>query len=173
MERRDAATMEQEGLFFLSLALVPQAWYESQRKPVTVEYEDYRNLPTIWWRFQTVPISVTEYCDAALTRGDPLGYYLSDDFYETAWTDQNNHGIELTQNETEDVLELNVQIDVREPFSEFLDFAIRFTLDARCLFYEYAGGVFFEPDRRRIIQEISRHELTHATFNSSGYITHH
>ena len=173
MEHIDADTMEAAGFYFLELALVPQAWFEAQPRPVTVGQDDYYVPPMTWWRHQLAAISIHDFCDLRFHRTGVTEYYSMDGFYETAWTDNNNHRVEIIRNESDQILCLKVLIDVRTSYSEFLDIAITMAIEAQCLFYEYGDEIFFELSRAPVINAIGTHEMTHATVDASGRLTHH
>ena len=99
MEHLDREAMEFLGYFFLPIGLVPKSWADSQLDVTKVEPEDSRGPIAVWWRYHECNLDVRGYCDKKWARTDPTGWYLCDDVEESSWSDENNHRVEIVEDE--------------------------------------------------------------------------
>ena len=173
MDELDYETMDELGYFYLTLALVPRTWYDRQDQPISLESDDYRSPTPVWWRHDKCKIDYRQYCDERWERADPSGTYLSDELNEFFWADTNDHRVESIEDDEGHLIELAVLIDVRNPWSDFLDEAISFARTSASVFFEYGELEFIDPRRDTVSKAINEFEMTHAKFDSSGRLLQH
>lgn len=170
MRHLDRETMELLGDFSLHIAVVPRSWVEQQPKPIVLEPGDSRGPDTVWWTHHECAIEIREFCDMRWVRVDPTGYYLRDDLQETSWSDVNNHRVEIVEDDTGNMMEFTISIDIRTAYSDFLDEVIKLAESAKCDFFVFEYERFFSPSREIIIEAIQQHMMTNVVFDASGKI---
>jgi len=156
--------------FILELGNVPTLWYEAQPKPVAVTQDDYYAPPMAWWVGQEPASNVEAFCDSHFSPDAPVGYYMMDGLIQRGWTDEHGHHFDLIENENGEVLELTAKIDVKKPYSDFVDNLVRFVIDAHCLLYNFEAEKFLDPRREPITRAISLHPFANAFVDPSGVV---
>jgi hypothetical protein len=168
MDDLDHETMEAVGYFFLDLAVVPRKWVDQQQEPIKLNPDDYRSPSAVWWREHECELDVRGFCNQRWTRVAPTGYYLREDLTELSWSDDQNHRVEIIENELGSIVEFTVAIDIRTAYSEFIDSIIEMSKRAQAVFFDYEKETVFEPSRDYIIKAIQQHHMNHVVFDSTG-----
>ncbi len=162
--------MESLGYFFLAIGMVPKSWVDSQPEAVKVDPEDYRSPSVIWWQHADCPFDVREFCDKRWRCTDPTGWYLQDSVDESSWSDDNNHRIEIVEDESGRIIDFAVLIDIRTPSSDFVDQIVELAAAANCVFFDYETRTVVEPSRRWVVDALQQHEMTHVAFDATGKV---
>jgi len=168
MENLDRETMELLGYFFLTIGMVPRIWADNQAETIRVDPQDFRGPFAIWWQHSEPATDVRNFCDNRWGRTDPTGWYLRDDVEETSWSDDNNHRVEIVEDESRDIVDFTVSIDIRTPYSDFVDQIVVLAAAVDCVFFDYEKQTVVEPSREWIIDALQQHEMTHVVFDSTG-----
>lgn len=168
MRELEQESMEAEGYFFLNLAMVPRSWSARFYSSCPIDPTDYRGPDAIWWRGHEPAVDIRSYCDSKWSRTDPTGWYLCDDVDQVSWSDSENHRVEVTFDRDGELMEFNVLIDIRTAFSDFLDQLIAMAEKTECQFFDYEEEKIVGPSRQWVLDKISKHEMTHVVFDSSG-----
>ena len=170
MRDLDRETMELLGDFFLYIAVVPRSWVDQQPKPIVLQPGDCRGPDTRWWTHHECAIAVREFCDMRWVRVDPTGYYLRDDVLETSWSDASNHRVEIVEDDSGNMMEFTISIDIRTEYSDFLDDVIKMADSAKCDFFDFEYERFFSPSREIIIEAVQQHMMANVVFDAFGKI---
>ena len=146
--------LELAGAHLFAFALVPLSWYESQIKPVELVRDENQQVIETWWKHDEPAISVVDYCDNCLIRSDSSPY--DHGLMETVWSDTNHHRVELWETEVNVVAHLDIKIDVRYPYSDFLAKVITLAVSANCLFYFCYENSFVQPSSVAVFEALNR-----------------
>lgn len=154
MDADEWEILELAGAFHFDISLVPIAWYEAEPKPIQlVRSEDHTVLET-WWKYHAPDIPAREYFDRCLTR-DAESIQI-EDLTESAWIDQNHHRVELWESEAGDIAHLDVHVDARYAYADFLASVVEFATKAKCMFFFYSEEVFVEAASVTIFEALNR-----------------
>ena len=170
MHHLDLVTMEMLGDFFLDIAVVPRSWVEQQAKPIVLQPGDCRGPDPVWSAHFERAIEILRFCDMRWVRVDPVGHYLCGEFFGTSWSDVSNHRVELIEDDSGNIMELLILIDIRTEYSDFLDEVIKMADLAKCDFFDFEHEQFFSPSREIIIEGVQQHMMGNVVFDASGNI---
>lgn len=168
MEHLDRETMESLGYFFLTIGMVPSSWASRRPRCSDVDSDQYRGPIVVWWTDDQPAIDVSTFCDARWSREVPTGWYLRDDVHETSWSDENNHRVEIVEDDLGHIVDFTVLIDIQMPYSDFVDQLIDMAMAADCVLFDYEQVTTNDPSRVWILKKVQEHEMSHVVFDSSG-----
>ena len=160
--------METAGYFSIEIAMVPVSWIAQADRGYSFEPNEYRGPDAIWWRGHEPAVEICSYCDSKWIRTDPTAWYFRDDVEQVTWSDSENHRIEVTLDAYGGLMEFNISIDIRTAVSEFLDQLIAMAEETECQFFDFEEQEIVAPSRRWVLDKISKNEMNHVVFDSSG-----
>ena len=146
--------LEVAGAFRFTVSLVPTQWHNSQPEPVRATRDEHGCVTQIWWRNHQPAISIRDYCDDCLIRTDSSPWEFT--LIETVWTDDNHHRIDLWESEHNVVAHIEIGIDARYPFVDFLARIVDFARRAKCLFYLSEDDEFVDASSTLIFEALNR-----------------
>ena len=139
----DREILEQAGAFHFVLSLVPQDWFRLQSDPGKYAESFDQERRRVWWIGYEPKISIFEYCDDFLIRGDTSTFSYG--LIETVWVDEDHHRVELWEVEPNSIADIDVRIDARYPFSTFLSRIVEFIEQMECVVYLEYERDFIKP----------------------------
>ena len=153
MDGDEWSILEEAGAFYFAFSLVPQQWYDLHPAHIQTTRGIPHNVIEAW-RYHVPPASILKYCDECFIRSDSSPYDYG--FIETVWSDEDYHRVELWETEFDMVAHFDVKIDVRYPYSDFLDKVIKLAIHANCLFYLCYEGDYVQPSSVAIFEALNR-----------------
>ncbi len=158
MDPGEREILELAGAFHFIFSLVPIQWHDSQPKPVQAARGEHGYVTQTWWQNHQPAISIREYCDDFLIRSDSSPWEST--LIETVWTDESHHRVELWEREHNVVAELDIKIDARYPYVDFLALIVKLANQSRCLFYLDHEDDFVEATSTAIFEALIRSPAT-------------
>ena len=168
MEHLDRESMESLGYFFLTIGMVPKSWASNRPRSPDVNSDEYRGPIVVWWADDEPAVNVRKYCDSRWSRTDPTGWYLRENVHETSWSDENNHRVEIVEDDNDRLVDFTVSIDIRTPFSDFVDQLVGMATATDCVLFDYEVETTNDPSREWVLKKLQEHEMNHVVFDSSG-----
>lgn len=153
------------GVHFFAFSFVPASWYESQPNSIQLERDMNQNVIETWWQYYEPETSIVDYCDKYLVRSDPSPYDWG--LIETVWSDENGHRVELWEKELDVVDALDIKIDARYPYRDFLSTVVNLAISANCLFYLRHEDSFIQPSSIHVFEAMNRSPAAKLARNES------
>jgi len=154
MDADEWEVLELFGAYFFDFSLVPIAWHESQSKPIKLIRDEDMLVIDSWWQHHEPTISAVNYFDEHLIRADssPYEHALND----TVWTDVHHHRVELWESDADGIARLDIKIDARYSYADFLARVVKFAIRAGCLFYLCYDEMFVQPSSTAVFEALNR-----------------
>jgi len=154
MDADEWEVLELAGAYLFDISLVPIAWYEAEPKPVQLARSDDHTVLDTWWKKHAPDIPAREYFDGCLTRD--VESTQIEDLVETVWVDENHHRVELWESKAGDVAHLDLHIDARYAYMDFLGSVVEFATKEKCMFFFYSEEVFVEAASVTVFEALNR-----------------
>ncbi len=154
LTREEREILEEAGAYELSLSLVPKTWFQIQTDPELQANSYDPQKRRVWWIGYIPPISVSEYCDKLMVRGDCSQFDYG--LVESTWVGEHHHRVVLWEVEPNSIADLDIHIDPRHPFSVFLTRIVGLANQLGCILYVEKERSFISPTVIGIYEALRR-----------------
>ena len=164
MDTNEPVGSDLSGFTLFDFELVPQVWYEQQKKPITLHRDEHGWVGSHWWDYHKATVNYADYFDGCLSRSESL--LQLHDPAETVWTDENHHTVGLWETANGDVAGVVICLDVRYPYSDFLARLVEIAIRSDCIFFMRDEESFLEPSTIAVVEAVNRSPSGQAVANS-------
>ena len=166
-DNADKELLEAAGAFVFRASLAPRDWrYFPLSRALDEDCREFRATQR-WWQSYQPAMSIRDFCNERFDRSDSSPWEFS--VVETVWATADEHKVELFEDDDSRVALLEIRIDVRFAYADFLSQIVDLANQSKCVLYLIDEDDFIDPSSVGLFEAVSRSQAS-CLVNADGLV---